>query len=110
MQLLLSTNGSALCVLWQLIKGARASSTDGILSARRKKVWVLMKEFNDLRGWVSALLSQTEAGPDFDVAAITREIESRYGPIPPDPIPDFWDIADRHRGGSLPNGAVEHQI
>ena len=57
-----------------------------------------MQEFNDLRVWVVALLKQTEAGPDFDVAAITDEILSRYGSIPPDPIPDFWAIADRHRG------------
>ena len=60
-----------------------------------------MTEFRDLRGWVRALLRETEAGADFDDGAIADEIDRRYGPFPPDPIPDFWAIADRHRARSV---------
>lgn len=56
-----------------------------------------MKEFSDLQGRVTALLRETEAWPDFDNVAIAQEIQARYGPVAPDPIPEFWVIADRHR-------------
>ncbi len=61
-----------------------------------------MNELEHLRNRVIALLRETELGFDFDEAAITNELRDLYGPQPPDPIPEFWAIADRHRGGSKP--------
>lgn len=61
-----------------------------------------MNELEHLRGLVIALLRETELGTDFDERAITNELRDRYGLHPPDPIPDFWAIADRHRAGFPP--------
>lgn len=55
-----------------------------------------MTDLSNLRSRVAALLRETEAGPHLNETAIVKEIDSRYGPTPPDPIPDFWAIADRY--------------
>lgn len=56
-----------------------------------------MAESEALRGRVSALLKGTEMAADFDEVGIAQELERRHGASPPDPIPDFWAVVDRHR-------------
>ena len=60
-----------------------------------------MTDTDDLTTRVRALLLETEAGPRLDEKPIVEEVMRRHGSTPPDPIPDFWVIADRYGQASM---------